>query len=55
MKIGASGCKAICSALERNTIVTEWAHMSALTVPCCVVLVLGGSGGGGHVLQLSVL
>ena len=36
LKIGASGCKAICGALERNTIVTEWLHQSALTVPCCV-------------------
>jgi hypothetical protein len=36
LKIGASGCKAICGALERNTIVTEWRHISALTVPCCV-------------------
>ena len=36
LKIGASGCKAICGALERNTIVTEWWHISALTVPCCV-------------------
>jgi hypothetical protein len=54
LKIGASGCKAICSALERNTIVTEWWHIRALTVPCYVsCLVLGGRGG--HVLQLSVL
>ena len=36
LKIGASGCKAICGALERNTIVTEWWHIRALTVPCCV-------------------
>jgi hypothetical protein len=31
-KIGASGCKAICSALERNTTVTEWDHGCASLV-----------------------
>jgi hypothetical protein len=32
VKMGASGCKAICSALERNTTVTDWEHGCASLV-----------------------
>ncbi len=46
LKIGASGCKAICGALEQNTIVTEWRHISALTLPCCVSCWCWAAGGG---------
>jgi hypothetical protein len=48
-KIGASGCKAICGALERNTNVAEWWHISTWIQPCSVVcafrfLIEGGGG-----------
>jgi hypothetical protein len=49
MTIGASGCKAICGALERNTNVAEWRHICTWIKPCSVVcafrfLVEGGEG-----------
>jgi hypothetical protein len=47
--IGASGCKAICGALERNTNVAEWTHIStwiqSRTVCCAHRFLVEGGGG----------
>ena len=47
MIIGASGCKAVCGALEQNTAVVAWWHISTWIVQCCCVCSCLGEWGGG--------
>ena len=59
IEIGASGCKAICGALERNTNVAEWWHISTWIQSRSVVVLIGfwlkgGKGGDERVLQCAV-
>ena len=48
-KIGASGCKAICGALERNTNVAEWWHISTWIQSRSAVALIGFWLKGGSV------
>jgi hypothetical protein len=41
IKIGASGCKAICGALERNTNVADWTHSRTWIQSRSVVVLIG--------------
>ena len=41
IEIGASGCKAICGALERNTNVAEWWHISTWIQSRSAVVLIG--------------
>ena len=47
--IGASGCKAICGALERNTNVAEWTHISTCIQSRSAVALIGFWLKGGSV------
>ena len=49
--IGASGCKAICGALERNTNVAEWQHISTCIQSRSVVALIGFWLKGGRVVM----
>ena len=51
MKIGASGCKAICGALERNTNVADWTHISTWIQSRSAVVLLGFWLKGGRVVM----